>query len=377
MNKIKIMHIMQSLEIGGLENGVVNLVNNMNKELFELSICCIHEEGAFKKRIKNNVKIICLHEGEGFKWLLPFKLAKLFKEEKPDIVHTHGWGQGSLYGIIGARLAMVPVVINGEHGSFFLKPQQIYVQRILSSLCNTTLSVSESLKKEIVKKLCINAFKIIPIPNGVDTTIFTGNYNSSGLKRKISKESGIIIEENNFIVGNIGSLKPQKNQIFLLKALKKINEDKQISNIKVLFIGNGPYKKRLEQYVVNNALNNQVIFLGERNDISKLLSIIDVLVLTSIPRCEGLSNVILEAMSSEVPVISTKSIGSIELIMDGLNGFLVEHEDVQNLVNKLKLLVYNPILLKKMGYNARQFVCEKYSIEKMISSYEKTYLDSL
>ena len=99
--KIKIIHIMHSLEIGGLENGVVNLVNRANPDFFEFVICCIRKEGALRSRIRPSVKIVCLKEKEGFSLFRFLKLAKLFRQEMPDIVHTHGWGSDYLSGVVG------------------------------------------------------------------------------------------------------------------------------------------------------------------------------------------------------------------------------------------------------------------------------------
>ncbi|TAN61944.1 glycosyltransferase family 1 protein, partial [bacterium] len=303
-------------------------------------------------------------------------VAGLLRREKPGIVHAHGWGQCSLYAVTGARLAGVPVVINGEHGAVFTRRRQIFLQKITALLSNTLLSVSESLKRKVAEELGIPARKIKVIHNGVDTGIFTGGYDVSGLKEELIKKFNFHIDTKSLVIGSVGSLKRQKNQIILLEALKALNIKNPDNNIKAIFAGDGPDKLMLEKYVTDNGMKGQAVFLGERNDIPRLLSLFDIFVSTSLS--EGFSNVILEATSSAVPVIATKSVGTPELVYDGTNGFIVYPPvEAAGFAEKIKLLADDPRLLKELSANARRLTEENFSIKSMVSSYEKLYSDSL
>ena len=112
--KIKIFHILHSLQIGGLENGVVNLINNLNDGRFKHVICCVDSSGPMAERLKIPIEIFSLQKGDRRDYLLPFKIAKIIKKIRPDIVHTRNWA--AIDGVIGARLAGVKSVIHGEHG---------------------------------------------------------------------------------------------------------------------------------------------------------------------------------------------------------------------------------------------------------------------
>jgi len=300
-----------------------------------------------------------------------FKMALLFRQRSIHIVHTHAWGGSSLYGILGARLARVPIVINGEHGLFFTKPRQILAQRILFHLCDSNLAVSESLKIRTHSILGVPLNKITVIKNGVDTERFTGSYPKDKTIRRL-RDEGFSVEEESFFVVSIGTLKPDKAQIRFLRAIKKICNDEPGNKIKFLFIGDGDDRTSLESFVENEGIKNAVVFLGHRSDIPELLSVSSILVSTSFD--EGLSNVMLEAMSSGIPIISTRSMGVAELINDGIDGFLVEQEDAVQLAEKIMMLYHDKSLLQTMGKNAKNLINQRYSIKKMVEGYEHLYL---
>ncbi len=129
MDKIKLVHFLSRFDIGGMENGITNICNRINRDRFEPVVCCLKGAGSMVSRLKPDVKVINLSYPDGKAPFRPFKLSRYFKKERPAIVHTHGWGGCSLDGILGARISGVPGIINGEHGSIFLKPYQLFLQK--------------------------------------------------------------------------------------------------------------------------------------------------------------------------------------------------------------------------------------------------------
>ena len=122
---------------------------------------------------------------------------------------------------------------------------------------------------------------------------------------------------------------------------------------------------------------NKSYSLGVRHDVPQLLSMTDVFVLASLPNKEGMSNVLMEAMSSGVPVITTESIGVSELVVDGFNGFTVKCHDIEALASKIEVLIRNPDLLREISCNATRFINEHYSLQRMVARYESLYLECL
>jgi len=372
--KISVCHVLNRFDIGGMENGVVNICNRLDRSRFNPIICCLNALGPMAKRLHPSIQVYCMDYSKGFKLRDVIDLALFFKRSKVNIVHTHAWGGGSLYGILAAKLARIPIVINGEHGSFFTKPHQKIAQRIIYSLCDAHLSVSESLKNRVNTVIGLPLSRIKVIRNGVDTEKFNGNYPKNEIIERLHSE-GYELDLQSFHAIVIGSLKPEKAPMTLLYTLKRLLMNSPSMKLKVLFIGDGPDREKMSNFIKTEGLNDAAFLLGNRTDVPEFLGLADVLVSTSIAQHEGLSNVMLESMSSGVPVLATRSVGAAELINDGVNGFLVDPNDVTMLAKRLKQLYQDTELLRSLGENARTLILDQYSIEHMLQGYEKLYVD--
>ncbi len=372
--KLAVCHVLNRFDIGGMENGVVNICNCLDRSRFNPIVCCLNALGPMIKRLHPSVQLYCMDYSKGVRLRDLIDLTLFFKRSKVDIVHTHAWGEGSLYGILAARLARIPVVINGEHGSFFTRFHQRVAQRIIYSLCDANLSVSESLKNRVNTIIGLPLSRIKVIRNGVDTERFNGNYPKFEVIERLHSE-GYLIDLQSFYVIVIGSLKPEKAPMMLLCALKRLLMANPSMKLNVIFVGDGPDREKMTCFIETEGLHNVVFLLGNRDDVPELLCLADVLVSTSIARHEGMSNVMLEAMSSGVPVLATRSVGAAELVKDGVNGFLVEPGDDTILAGRLEELYYDAELLRVMRHNARTLIWDQYSIKRMMQEYEDLYDD--
>ena len=189
---IKILHILDSLNVGGLENGVVNLVNSLEREKYSHIICCLRKVGPMAQRIsKVDVKIFSMNNNSR-DYLMPLKLRRLIRCFNPDIVHTRNWG--AIDGIIAAKLAGVKYIIHGEHGREYTDLQgsnfkRNLARRMLAISVNYFVAVSDEIKSWLVNKVGVSEEKIITIINGVDTKKFCPPIN----KRKANKIWGLIL----------------------------------------------------------------------------------------------------------------------------------------------------------------------------------------
>jgi glycosyltransferase involved in cell wall biosynthesis len=364
---IRIMHVVENLDLGGMENGIVNLANRFDYARFDFAICCFSHRGALANRLRvGRAKLVELGYGPGTHLESVFHLAHLMKQNRTHILHAHGWGARSLLALIGAKLAGVPFCVNGEHGQLHIERRhQLYLQSAMLRVFDDNLSVSHGLKEKIQSRLRANGVAITVIPNGVDTQLFHGGYPIDALRKEFGVHRG------DFLIGVIGSLKWQKNQHIAIKALHRIRHLGLKATL--LLVGIGPDGKELQQLSRHLGISDNVLFVGGRDDIPQILSLLNVLVLSSIRDFEGMSNITMEAMASRVPVIASDSIGTRELIADLETGLLFDPDRPEDLADKILLLSKKDSLRTSIIKNARELMEREYSLEVMVKRYEDYY----
>jgi len=368
--KIHVMHVVDSLEVGGMENGVVNIANNIDKVRFKFSICCLSHPGALSKRINDDrVQVHSLQWKGGFSPGLFLKLAGTFRKQKVEIIHTHGW-LTLLYSSVASKLAGVSVLINGEHGTFHLNNSRRKIAyKIISIIVDRYVSVSYSLERELADVLNIAEDKIVTIPNGVDLRKF-----SAVPVEAVSKiKAGLGIPDSAFVIGSVGRLEPVKNYEMLLNVFAKLCS--YVSDIHCVLIGDGSMRSTLESLADQLGVGAKVHFTGKVDNPHQVMSILDIFVCSSFS--EGMSNTVLEAMACGKPIVATNVGDNGKLVDDGCNGILVQSEDATGLEKALTLLISDKEMLQKFGTCSRKLAEEKYDILKMVSSYQDVYLQSV
>jgi len=358
---IHIQHVVLSLQPGGLENGVVNVVNRLNPNRFRSSVCCLQQAGGFAARL--SAVELAIHEmGKrgGIDFFLPLRLANLFRRTKPDIVHTRN-ADAFFYGFLGAKMAGVRSVIHSEHGRTFGERRLRYlVQREFSRYTDVVFSVSEQLKRDLVARIGIPANRIRVIYNGVDFDKFAST-------QRDQSRAQLGVRSDEFLVGSVGRLVRVKNFPLLLRAICAPGMNKVI----VALVGDGPERKALEVLARSLEISERVRFLGHRDDVADLLAAMDVFVLPSIS--EGMSNTLLEAMAAGIPAVASDVGGTPEIVRDGIDGLLFESGNLTALRDKLQRVLADGALRMCFAEAGRIRVLRDFSMEAMITSYEKLY----
>jgi sugar transferase (PEP-CTERM/EpsH1 system associated) len=361
---MKIFHIVEYFGLGGLENGVVNLINQSNPDRFSHEICCIKRSGKSKDRLNFKIPIFVMNKRDRNDWKTIIRLVKLIRKQRPDIVHTRNWGTSD--GILAARLAGVRKVVHSEHGWSMSDPtgknvRRKIVRRVFSIGVSKFVAVSEDMGRWLHEDIGIRRKKIQVIINGVDIHKFTPAI------RNVAKNR--LRLNGDVIIGTVARLDPIKRHDILLKAFSEAIEE--YPNARLLVIGDGPEKQKLEKIWQNLPNQNQITFLGERLDIAQLYQSMDVFVLAS--QNEGISNTILEAMASGLPVIATSVGGNREVVTPYKTGLLVPPVNVEALKNAILYYIENPEEREKHGKNARIDAVKRFSLEKMSKKYESLY----
>jgi len=363
---VKILHVFHSFNMGGLENGVVNLVNRLDTARFQHEICCLSILGIAAGRLERPTPIFEMHKRDGNDWRMVLNLIKLMRARHPDIVHTRNWG--GVDGIIAAKAAGISRIIHGEHGWNLddprgRNPRRRRIRRLLSPWVKRVVAVSADIQNWLIQDVGIREDKVSLIPNGVDTDKFRPG-DPVELKRALG------FSTSDRVIGCVGRFDPVKNHPLLIKAFSRLKHDLPIH---LVLLGDGPEKHHLEDLRDSLLCRDRIHFVGQRENVAELLRIMDIFVLPS--RSEGICNALLEAMASGIPIIATAVGGNIELVQDGHTGLLVSSEDEDSMVHALNLYLEDASgLSARVGQNARRKAEQDYSLRHMIQSYESLYL---
>ncbi len=362
---LHIVHVLHSLGVGGTENGVVNLINSLQGE-FRHTVITMTGRGPLEKRLPADTPVHCLGKRPGLDLKTFGGLTLLLRRLRPQIVHSRNWG--ALDAVPAARLAGVPVVIHGEHGREATDPEglnsrQKRIRRILAPFVDRFVTVSRDLRQWLVEAVGVQPGKVVTICNGVDTTRFTDDGREAG-RRKLG------LPADSVVIGTVGRLDPVKNHIALLEAFSRLRDGS--TSLALVIIGEGPCRSALQAEIRRLDLTNQVHLLGERSDVPVLLKGFDIFVLPSI--AEGMSNTILEAMATGLPVVATRVGGNPELVEDWVTGRLVPERDPIAISEALSDYLTDPVRRALDGKASRQRAIEHFSLERMMGSYRDLYL---
>lgn len=358
MQQLHICHVVLSLEPGGLENGVVNVVNGLDPSAFCSSICCLQRQGEFASRIRPEVQIRSIEMQPGINVRAILRLVALFREWRVDIVHTRN-EKAFLYGVIAAKLAGTSVVIHSEHGRTFPgRPLPDMMQRLLLPAVDVAFAVSEKLRSDLGAALRLRQNRFEVVYNGVDVAQFSRDntrYADHDQARPLS-------------IGSVGRLAAVKNYALLLKAFSLLPRDRVT---RLILVGDGPDREMLSNLAVKLEIADFVDFKGHRNDINTLLQTMDVFVLPSLS--EGMSNTLLEAMAAGIPVVASDVGGNSEIVEDGRSGLLFRSGDIQHAVDQILRLAESADLRRKLAQEGAMRVGRNFSIRAMINRYEQLY----
>lgn len=364
--KIKIVYIIGTLQIGGAEKQLLYLTKNLNRNTFSPKVIVLRKGGALKEEfLKNGIPVIEIGKKFKIDILFLLKLIFILKRERPDIVHTFMFTSNT-WGRISALLTKTPIIFSSER---CVDPWKKWYHKLIDKLLliftDKVIVNSHSVKNFYKKIENIPERKIEVIYNCVDIERIEKIKISSDEKKKQLK-----LERSKFIVGTGGRFTEQKGFIYLLLSIPEVL--KVFPECFFIFVGDGPLRKKFEETAKKLNVKNNVIFTGYRKDILEIFYICNIIVVPSL--FEGMPNVVLESMALKKPVIATDIPEIKELIIDGENGLLVPVKNPQKISEKIIYLLKNPDISQNMGIKSYNHVKAKFTIEKMVKSYEELYL---
>lgn len=371
-----IVHVIYRLGVGGLENGLVNLINRLPEEKYRHAIVCLTEATGFRQRIRRQeVEIFELHKRQGQDVRLYGRIYRLLKQLKPTIVHTRNLA--TLECQLPAWLAGVPVRIHGEHGWDVFDPEgrnrkYLWLRRAFRPLIHRYIPLSRQLQDYLITQIKVPPSKITRICNGVDTGVFhppvVGREPIPGCP---------FIDPDLVLIGTVGRMHGVKDQPALVKAfIRMVKEHPELkARVRLIAVGDGPLRTECQRLLEQAGLSPLAWLPRERDDIPQVLRGLDLFVLPS--QAEGISNTILEAMATGLPVVATKVGGNPELVADGVSGTLVSPGDQEGLAQALARYVNSSALCHLHGDAGLKRVKADFSLATMVGKYQCLYDDSL
>lgn len=357
-----IAHVVHRLDYGGLENGLVNLVNGLPTQHFRHAVICMTAASDFRRRIRRpDVEVHELHKKPGKDPGTYLRLWRLLRRLRPAMVHTRNTGVIDCQ--IVAFLAGVPVRIHGYHGWDVddLAGDDLrrnFLRRACDPFVHCYVAVSRQIGAWMSGSLGIRPERIRQIHNGVDTTRF-----------RPADPAGTA----NFVIGTVGRLQPVKNQALLIAACGHLSRTRPDlgDRFELRIVGDGPERDRLSAALAATGLAGRATITGWQDDVPGMLHGLSVFVLPSLN--EGISNTVLEAMATGLPVIATAVGGNAELVQDEETGFLIPGGDAAALAERLARYLDSPALVSRHGSAGRLRAEREFSIARMVDDYDRLY----
>ncbi len=368
-----VAHLLYRFDTGGLENGVVNLINHMPAAAYRHAVVALTEVvPEFAGRIhRDDVEFVSLHKPPGHGVKLYPQLLRLFRSLRPAIVHTRNLA--ALECQVPALLAGVPVRIHGEHGrdvhdldGTSLRYQ--WVRRAYRPFVHDYVALSRDLAGYLEQRVGVPAPRIHQIYNGVDIERF-----HAAAEGRPAIGDCPFTDPSLFLIGTVGRMQTVKAQPLLARAFVHALQGQPLlrERLRLVMVGDGPLRAQAQALLDAAGMGHLAWLPGERSDVPELMRGLDAFVLPSL--AEGISNTILEAMASALPVIATGVGGNAELVVHGTTGEIVPAADVETMAASIVRLAWDPTRALAMGRAGRVVAEQRFSLPAMVGAYQGLY----
>jgi len=372
-----VMHVVHRFAVGGLENGLVNLINKLPESAWRHGVVSLTDiDETFARRVtRPGVELIGLGKGPGHAFKLYPRLNRIFRDRHPAIVHTRNLA--ALEAAVPAWAARISARIHGEHGRDVhdldgSRKRYQLVRRAFSPFVTQYVALSRDLAAYLHDRVGIASARIAQIYNGVDTARFKP---AQGGRAPI--EGCPFNDPKAWLVGTVGRLETVKDQTNLARAFVHALRHMPAARerLRLVIVGEGGLRAEVERILEEGHARELAWLPGERADVPNVMRGLDCFVLPSL--AEGISNTILEAMASGLPVIATRVGGNAELMEPDMTGRLVPAADSAALSREMLRYVAEPALARRHGRAGRNLAERRFSLDRMVDQYHDLYARAL
>lgn len=365
-----VLHIVYRFDVGGLENGVVNLIDHMPG--WRHAVLALTEVTSFAHRVqRRDIEFIALGKQPGHAVALYPAIWRTIRRLKPAVVHSRNLA--ALEAQLPAWAARVPLRVHGEHGRDVgdldgRSTKYRWLRRLYRPFVHRYVALSRDLADYLVARVGIPAGRVAQIVNGVDSDRFRPAF---GGRRPIA--GCPFVGDELWLVGTVGRMQAVKDQTMLTRAfIRLLQLDPALrSRARLLLVGDGPLRDDCLALLRDAGADHLAWVPGAREDVADVMRGLDCFALPSL--AEGVSNTILEAMATGLPVVATAVGGNPELVEAGRSGELVPAADADAMAQALLKLARDPALAAAYGRAGREAVERRFSLQAMVAAYQGVY----
>jgi glycosyltransferase involved in cell wall biosynthesis len=360
------MHVIPSLDCGGAERILLNLLKEAPRLGQRTTVLCLEKPGTLASHATElGAQLLCAEKPAGIRLELIRRLTSLMRHHRPDVVHTHEIGM-LFYAGRAARHAGVRRVVHTEHGKTYSgRLRKRILGRLAARHASRFFCVSSDVADEVISSRIVARERVYVVTNGIDPTRFAAPADNGSLRRELG------IPDSAVVIGTVGRLTEVKRQDLLINAFSRLQLGTH--EVHLLLVGDGPLLNDLRTRARDRGVEKRVHFVGYRTQPERYLHLMNVFALTS--RSEGMPLAVLESWAAGVPVVASRVGGLPEIVDHGRTGLLFESGDVSALVAALQALIGDPFLSKQMGERGRREVLAKYDVQRTADEYHRQYLE--
>jgi glycosyltransferase involved in cell wall biosynthesis len=364
--RLRILHLITRLSVGGAERLLIDLVRRLDATRFESLVCCIQARGELAAELEAaGMPVVCLERmrGKRFDWRAVADLRRLLRREGVSLVHSHLY-HANLYGRLAAILASVPAVATVHNVYTRPKFHRRVLNRWLARRSARVIAVSDQVRHDLLTYDGIDPARVVTIRNGIDLRRVASALTREQARARLSIPGGTLA------IGCVGRLEEQKGHRYLLDACALLAREAGLGRFRVLLVGDGRLRAALEQHAAALGIGASVSFLGMRSDVADILRALDIYAMPSL--WEGLPLAMLEAMAAGLPVVISE-VGGVAEALDERCGVRVAPKDSGALADALRQLATQPERRRSLGSAARARAEAEFGAEAMIARLSRVY----
>jgi len=370
---LRILHVINSFDIGGNERFVVELLRRLDRAEFDQEVCVPDRGRDYTFDLKQiceslDLPIHVIEARHNLDRRIGRELRTLMRARGYDVVHTHlvlsqFWGRRAALAVGVGR------ILSSEQNAYRFKvwPPFRWVEQRLTRRTERVIACSEHVRTHLVRRVGLRPEKVALVYNGVDTELFAPAAPDDAQRAAVRAELGFGPDET--LIGTVGHLNRQKGHDVLIEALAHVLRREPAARI--VIAGRGPLRKRLEALASDHGVASKVRFAGLVSDVPRLLRAFDLFAFPS--RWEGFGIALIEAMAAGLPVVASRTGGITEIVEDGVSGLLVAPGDAGGLAATLARVLRGPDTAGELARNGLARVRERFSLARTVERMAAIY----